>query len=432
MDRICALSLLLACSCLGAADSTLILERARHAVADQLDRVANYTCVETIERKYYVEQPRQLRGCGMGLGAGKQVLWMDDRLRLDIAVSAGHEIYSWHGEDKFTASSIADVVEGGPISSGNFIGFLQNIFLGAGIHFHYIGEGEQTGSKLYTFNYDVPLAYSAYHITAKAKPALTVPFHGSFVIDGSTYQLRKLQVIPDAIPPASRICSAETSITYQIVDIGGRSSLIPASFVLQTVDERRVRTDSSSEYSACREFRGESTLHFESVDAPVVASNGQSKFSKLLPAGIPLRVALSTAVDDGTAYVGDQVQGTLLQSTKVAGTDTVLPKGAVLAGVVTKLEHHYIPAPFQVVGITFQRLSSQDLSYTLIARPETSVASWKLLNKMYGSPLPDPIAQEANRGILVIHSSHVLTKQHFSAKWITAIPSSVDADLSLQ
>lgn len=142
------------------------------------------------------------------------------------------------------------------------MGFLRNIFPERGARFTYAGESQQLGSKVYTFSYVLPLAQSAYRVQAKGAKRPTIPFHGSFSVDGTDYQLTQLGVVADAIPPDLRTCSAETTVTYQIVGIAGRPSLVPASFVLETENEQQVRTVSSSQYSQCREFRGESTIYF--------------------------------------------------------------------------------------------------------------------------------------------------------------------------
>ncbi len=126
----------------------------------------------------------------------------------------GAEIYSWHGENKFSSSSVGDVVRTGPISSGGFVGFLQNIFLTPGVLFSYSGRASINGVTTESFQYTVPLAQTGYHVQAKnGKPA--VPFHGSFSVNANDLQLISLEVIADDIPADSSVCSAETEMNYQ-------------------------------------------------------------------------------------------------------------------------------------------------------------------------------------------------------------------------
>ncbi len=62
-------------------------------------------------------------------------------------------------------------------------------------------------------------------------------------------------------------------------------------------------------------------------------------------------------VDDRTSFTGDPVEGVLLDPVLVPGTDTVLPKNAVLDGVITRLEHHYQPWNHYLVDIQFEHLT---------------------------------------------------------------------------
>lgn len=423
MHRLCPCLLVLAFACQASEDSTFILERARKAVAAQLARAANYACVQTIDRQYLVPESRGPQGCAQLPLLASETPLMRDRLRLDVAVSENREIYSWHGETKFTSSDVSAVVQTGPISSGNFVGFLRNIFLQPGAQFTFSGESKNHGSKAYNFDYIVGLKQSAYHIQAKSgKPS--IPYHGSFSIDGSNYQLTRLQVVADAIPSDSSICSVETNITYQIVNVSGHPSLIPASFVLDLEDNRHVHTISSSQYSQCREFRGESNLRFDVADDSERQSAKQAKVDACLPAAVTLHITLGAAVDSRTAYVGDPVHGVLLHAVKLPGTATVLPKGAVLDGIITKLEDHQGSVPFQLFSINFKRLSFGDTSFVLNAWPETSLRDWNVLRKLYGSPPPDLVTREERRGLFVALSSHLQLDRHFSGTWITAIPPS--------
>lgn len=427
MRRLCACILLLPLTCLPASnDASVILESARQAVAAQLARVANYSCIETIERKYFIEHGRPGRGCAPPSPLALPELWMHDRLRLDVAVSEGREIYSWHATEKFTSSTVTDVVQTGPISSGNFVGFLENIFRKGGARFEYSGQSSRNGVKSYHFNFAVPVSHSTYHIkTVRGNPV--IPFHGSFSVAAADDRLLALQVIADAIPPDSTICSAETDITYQVVPISGRPSLLPASFVLKLEDETHVQTVSGSEYSGCREFRGESTLHFDAEENPATLSAEPARVIPWLPAGVSLQVQLQTPSDDRTSYVGDPVQGTLLQPIKIPGLATLIPRGALLDGIITKLEDHYLPADFRLFSVHFDSIHFGQTSFRLNASPRTSTHDRKLLRNIYGSHIIADVEQGRNEFVLL---SHLRPNRRFAGEWITSRSSGPAANLS--
>jgi len=346
---------------------------------------------------------------------------MRDRLRLDVAVSEGREIYSWHGEAKFTSSRVSDVVQTGPISSGSFIGFLQNIFMRRGARFTFAGTSEQNGSTTYTFNYVVPLADSAYQVQTRHN-AVPVPFHGSFSVKSPDFELASLHVVADAIPEDSEICSADTDVTYQMVSISDHPSLIPATFLLSVDDDTHWHTVSRNEYSECREFRGESTIHFEFTDGAAQTAAQQTNTDRSLPAGIPLKVRIQSRVDDRISYVGDPVEGFLLNRFKVPGTNTTVPKGAVLNGVITKLEDHYLPENYQLFSVKFTRLSYSGHSFLLSAYPKTSDEDAHALGDIYGWPLPGEIEKYREAGVFITVASHLHLDRYFSAEWVTGNP----------
>ncbi|MFL6414592.1 MAG: hypothetical protein ACJ74Y_02840, partial [Bryobacteraceae bacterium] len=152
--------------------------QAQQKIARQLSAVANYTCVLTVDRTLYVERKRPASVCD-GSDRESERPFMHDRLRLDVAVSEGNEIFSWHGGRKFSSSGVNDVVKSGPISSGSFFGYLRNILFTPGVAISL--DKSASDEKAFKFQYHVPLKSSAYQIHGR-KGAFTVPYHGSFSV----------------------------------------------------------------------------------------------------------------------------------------------------------------------------------------------------------------------------------------------------------
>ena len=407
--------------CRAADEQTEILNRARRNVATQLARSANYTCVEKIDREYYSEKRDLLVGCAYESQTPQRREIMHDRLHMDLAVSEGGEIYGWHGEPKLSSSPIVQMVQSGPVSSGSFVGYLRNIFLVPGTEFTYRGEGELAGLKIYKFDYHIPLASSGFMLQGRGK-ASRVPFHGSFTISAASDQLTTLQVAADGIPADSQLCSAETEITYQMVNISGTNSLIPATFILRVADENHIYTVSRSEYSQCREFRGESTLRFDADEGAPEPPPEQRGAEEWLPAGIPLRVRLETPIDDRTSYTGDAVEGVLQDTVRIPGTATTIPKGAVLRGIITNLVLHDEPWRHYRISIQFERLTYGNHSLLLKATVKTPLKDARTLHDIYGPALPSTVAEEYHKGVLVVRSAHFRLDRSLSAQWVTAAP----------
>lgn len=418
MRRALITLLLLAGSCAEADDWAQTLQRVREKVAQEIATSANYNCVQTVDRSYFRSTTAVKPGCAGQVNQQTRKEVMHDHLRLDIAVSEGAEIYSWHGENKFSASSVADVVRTGPISSGGFVGFLENIFLSPGVSFTYAGRASINGVITEYFQYTVPLAHTGFHIQTKHGEPL-VPFHGSFSVNANDLQLTSLEVIPDDIPADSSICSAETEMKYQIAKISGKDSLIPQLFLLRLEDEFHTYTVSRSDYSECREFRGESTLRFNMSETAAETPAVKHVTDEPLPAGMTLRIGLRTPIDDRMSYTGDPVEGVLLDAVNIPGADKRIAKNAVLHGVITELECHYEPGRHYLIRVQFDRLSSGNDRFVLNAWPKQSRKEVTKLAKLYGWPLPVWLQEDFKKGLFVMTSGHFHFDQQFSAEWET-------------
>jgi hypothetical protein len=379
--------------------------------------------VETVDRTSFHSSLDLMPGCAYESKMPVRVMTMRDRLRLDIAVSEGKEIFAWHGQDKFSGSStIEDVVRRGAVSSGEFIGFLANIFVRGGVQFEYIGEAVVNGMQTYSFNYVVPLASSGYHVgTRRGRPA--VPFHGSFSVRGSDFQLARLTIIADKIPENSFICSAETEMEYQIAKISGQDALIPSLFTLKMDDVNHRFTVSRSAYSQCHAFTAESTLQFDVRDSAEAGTASQPVNEERLPAGTLLHIALKTPISEETSYTGDPVEGILLHPIRIKG-GTVIPKNSAVNGVITLLENFDQPKHYYLVSLEFTRLVSGHKTFLFRATPAVSKLEAGKLNELYGGPWPVDIQDIYDNGVFVIRSPHLHLDRRFSANWIAqSLPS---------
>ena len=404
-------------------EASSILGQIRLKVAEQVKGSANYTCVQAVDRTYWRAQHYEAFGCEHHKGDSRRKEVMHDRLRLDIAVSEGHEIYSWHGGSSFSSGGIADVVRSGPISSGSFVGYLQNIFLVAGIRFEFRGRVDRNGIETYKFDYWVPLAVSHHDVAGRSGTGVRVPFHGTFFADCRTLELVNLDVILDQMPPEVEICNAEIDMNYGTTKISDHDALIPQIFSLRMEDASHLYTISTSEYSSCREFRGESTVHFELNEAGQQNSGpAPSPSDEWFPAGISLHVRLLTPITENTAFTGDRVEGVLLEPVRLSRNATkVIPKGAVLGGIITLLEKREEPYRHFLYSIEFDHLTFADKSMRLKASPKPTHEAAVQLGFIYGHVVPAWVEEQYRNGIFVAMPKLRLD-QHFSGEWQTVNP----------
>jgi len=79
-----------------------LLQRVTQEVLDTVGRLPKYMCTQTVDRSQY-EPTAGSAGHPCEPYARKQLrLTTSDRLRLDVAVSGGRELYSWVGKATLT------------------------------------------------------------------------------------------------------------------------------------------------------------------------------------------------------------------------------------------------------------------------------------------------------------------------------------------
>src|SRR5580692_5799812 len=181
--RSCALLLALATAA-GTAEPEVeeLFKQARDKVLDNARRMPRYTCVETVSRTQF-HPPDSPSTCESLITMRRLVstrgrLELRDRLRLDVAVVDGGEIFSWAGAGKFETHDVDKIVGGGASGSGEFGSFLASVFGSAPDAIRYTGLRNDFAQ----FEYNVPTAKSNYKYRTSG-PGRIIGYHGTFSLD---------------------------------------------------------------------------------------------------------------------------------------------------------------------------------------------------------------------------------------------------------
>jgi len=298
-----------------------LLARVRIRMAEDLSRLPNYTCLQTIERSR--RRP-----------AGRKFDPLD-RVRLEVALVEGKEVFGWPGGDKIAESEITNLVSG-TIGNGDFALFLKSIFLGSGGTFRSAGETTLDGRRAVRFDYVVPLPASGYHLRVPPREAL-VPYHGAFWIEPESLDLMRLELVVDAIPPYLGVAAASDAMDYSRVDIGGSSFLLPQRSELDMTDLDGRENRNRTRFTGCRQFTGESTLKFGDVPDRTQEAQAAGKKIVELPTDFESDFSLLTPINPDTSAVGDLIRAKLPHDIRLP-RQPVIPKGADLRGRITRLE----------------------------------------------------------------------------------------------
>ena len=295
--------------------------RIKLKVADNLKRLPNYTCAQTIERSQRVMPARKFE--------------LLDTVRLEVALVEHKELYGWPGANRIAESELSNLV-GGTIGNGDFGLLANSIYLSDGSLFTYVGEVETNGHRAIRYDYRVPLLSSGYHLKVPPNTAL-VAYHGSFWVDSDSLDLLKLDVTADEIPLLLGLSSATKILEYEPTSIGGSTFLLPSRAELLMVDLNGSEHRNRTRFHGCRQYAGESVLSFAEPPPDTPSPPAPELTEVRLPDSFLTDIALNTPIDSNTSAVGDEVEAKLLRNLKDHGK-LIAPKGALLKGRLTRLQ----------------------------------------------------------------------------------------------
>lgn len=335
----------------------LLLARIKAHMEQNLKRLPNYTCVETVERSRRRAPARKFE--------------LVDALRLEVAMIGRKELYSWYGESRFQERDLIDMV-GGAIGNGDFALHAYSVFLSSAPTYTYAGEGVLEGRRTIRYDYQVPLIRSGYRIRVPPREA-RVAYHGSFWVDAESLDLVRLDVIADQIPAELNLAEARTTIWYGRVPIGEQEFLLPRRSELVMTDLGGNENRNRIEFTQCRQFAGESHLSFGEPPPDLPRPAAQMREFEL-PAGITVELRLETPVDSESSFVGDPVRAVVARNVKKDGR-LLIPKGALVTGRLTRLERLAAPASHYLVGFEFYAVEFDGARAPFRARLEQAGAA---------------------------------------------------------
>jgi hypothetical protein len=305
-------------------DPADILEQARDKLITRLPQ-PGFGCVATIDRSYYRRAkppvtPRSCEQLSMDRKSGRYQLQLNktDRLRLEMSLTGGHEIYSWAGPRPFTRS-VDEIVDAGPIGTGELGGHLHEIFGNPLVRFRLL---DQIGRNL-QFGFHVPVETSNYLLWARSQwePA---GYAGSLEIDPASLELQRVTVQSDELSKDTTLCEASTIFDYPA---GGTGVLLPHTARTHYLIRDSTETEWVTTFSDCRETPSEkvATPPLHPLFPPTWA--------------VPFQLMFTTPIDTSTAAAGDVITAKLTEPMWGPSRELLAQEGDILTGRIMLVEH---------------------------------------------------------------------------------------------
>jgi hypothetical protein len=347
-------ALLLACAAAAqnAPPGPLSLMQIKSRMLDELSRLPDYTCLETINRfdNYPSEQARSRR------------LEQVDTVRLEVAYSNHREWYGSPGDKTFSTDDPRGFVGSGLIGTGAFAMILHNVFVVKDARIAYGGKADLEGRTV--ARYDFRLRRPALEVSL-AGGFGTVGQEGSFWVDPQTLDVIRLEAHAIEIPPYVPLVDDVTLVNYARTRLGDYSALLPQQAALQMLETAGQDSYNWIEFTHCRNFSAQSVIRFDSkpgdqTEPPPGSSktlSAQDAVLEPVAPSLPVTLELTTSITDKDAVgtlIGAKVAGDVVRNRKV-----IVPNGALARGRIRRLERYYGARGKEfIVGLEFTEVEA--------------------------------------------------------------------------
>lgn len=314
------------------APGVLLVSRIKEHTRQQLTRMLDYTCLETIQRY------RKPAGRGWD---GK----LNDTVRLEVLFTGTKEMYSAPGERHFTEDHPAAFSSMGFSQDGLFGIYLYNVLVGGLAQYTYRGEEDLAGRRAAKYDFRVSSLAHPMTLSLGEKGQTTAGMKGTFWADPASLDVLRLDIHADDISPTFAVTSTSTVMHYAPVRIGDLDIMLAQSAEARIEMASGEAARNVVELTHCRSFAAQSSVSY----GPPEGEKGETQpafslpgaefamMSQAVPAGLRVTVALSQPVT-GTTAIGSLIEGTVAGAVAAKGSKVAIPDGAVVRGRVRRVE----------------------------------------------------------------------------------------------
>jgi hypothetical protein len=346
-------------------------------------------------------------------------------LRLDVLLTTDRELYSWAGAKKFEEGEIDELVTEGAFGTGPFGSMLLSVLQGRDTRFIFEGDASLNGRRLLEYSYTVPADRSRYRVKAQNNWVIT-GYTGSILADPETAELVRLSVRTEELPPETRSCETDSELEYGRVRLGNDDYLLPKMTHQRFIMRDGSEGENSITFSACRDFRGESTVNFspKAADSRPVSVAAEPLD---LPPGLPVTVELTSApVRGDQAAAGDRIEGRLVNVIRDPLEQTIrVPAGAAMAGRLMRVETRWGPSTEITFAFRWETVEVDGTPTPIELKPSQRVQPTRPNRgglQQRGIEIVLPLPGEERYQIYHVSGEHGALDSGFRSEWITAKP----------
>jgi hypothetical protein len=327
-----------------------LLSRIKAHMREQIARLPNCTCLETISR-FHKESGRAAK------------LNPLDTVRLEIVYSNRREWYGSPGARDLSVENPGAFIGAGMIANGMFGITLHNLFVAEVATFVSQGEDSIAGRPAAKYDFRLPRTQLGMEISIPGGNG-TVGEEGSFWADPSTLDLVRLVARVTEIPAYLPLTSAEYSVNYAHTRVGEFDALLAQQGDLELRPANGIEDYDHFDFTHCRAFESKSEIRFDAPDSgpgnpPSAASSRAVARAQetSLRALLLVTIQLTSPVTDRDA-VGKLIEARIAGDVRSKGK-VVIEDGALVHGRIRRLDRYPGQAHF-AVGLEFTELETHD------------------------------------------------------------------------
>lgn len=334
----------------GLVPEVLLLSRIKTHMKDQVARLPNCTCLETISR-FHKESGRASK------------LNPLDTVRLEIVYANRREWYGSPGARDLSIGNPGAFIGAGMIGNGMFGITLHNLFVAEVATFVPQGDDSIAGRPVVKYDFRLPRTQLGMDISIPGGNG-TVGEEGSFWADSSTLDLVRLVARVTEIPSYLPLASAEYSVNYAHTRVGEFDALLAQQGDLDLRPANGIEDYDHFEFTHCRAFESKSEIRFDAPDPgpgnppPAVSGRPVAQAQEAsIPALLLVTIQLTSSVTDRDAVgkiIDARISGDVRRKGKV-----VIEGGALVHGRIRRLDRYPGQAHF-AVGLEFTELETRD------------------------------------------------------------------------
>jgi hypothetical protein len=342
-----------------------------------------------------------------------------DRLRLDVALAEGREIYSWAGARKFEEGEIDELIPDGAMGTGPFATMLLSVFRGRAPRFTYEGQTTLDHRLVFEYSFRIPQEESRYKIKA-GKDWVTTGYTGTLWADVKTAELVRLAVRTDELAPATQSCETQTTLDYNMVKLGTIAYLLPVATKQRFISRDGSEAENRVEFASCREYRSDSKVTFGGGIAELTkADDGPRVAPASFEGGLAVTIDLESTIHSNRAAAGDVIHGRLAKP-----IGTVVQAGAALEGRLMRVELRHGSRPEVVIALRWETIELGGRKSPIALLPARKLADLKVITERItmarrGVEIELPPESDRLHGVYHFPGRRAVVESGFRTEWKT-------------